>query len=147
MTLQRQWEAYKHANEMFARVVLEHYDAHSHSEDEHEDSHAHNTTTNNNGNGCNDLVWCHDYHLLLLPELLKQRVPTMKVSQRTSHVYENSYHELLLFLVIIIYNMYIHFLLSFYIYMIRLVGSFTLLFLRPRFTAHYLSVKRFCGEY
>ena len=54
MALQLQWEAYREANEQFARAVLELYQD-------------------------GDLVWCHDYHLLLLPRMLKESIPTMKV--------------------------------------------------------------------
>ena len=54
MALQTQWRAYQDANERFADVVL-------------------------NLSQDGDLVWCHDYHLLLLPSLLKESVPTMKV--------------------------------------------------------------------
>ena len=54
MALQLQWEAYREANEQFARTVLDLYQD-------------------------GDLVWCHDYHLLLLPRMLKESIPTMKV--------------------------------------------------------------------
>ncbi len=49
-----QFEAYRRANAAFAAAVLGQY--------------------------CEgDVVWCHDYHLLLLPALLRERVPRMKV--------------------------------------------------------------------
>ena len=49
-----QWDAYKAANALFATAVLSQY--------------------------CEgDVVWCHDYHLMLLPALLRDRVPRMKV--------------------------------------------------------------------
>ena len=52
--VQAQWEAYNRANRLFATAVLGQY--------------------------CEgDAVWVHDYHLLLLPALLKERMPTMKV--------------------------------------------------------------------
>lgn len=53
-TLQQEWAAYQAANEMFADAVLEGY---------HD----------------GEVVWIQDYHLMLLPDILKQRRPTMKV--------------------------------------------------------------------
>ena len=44
-----QWTACKEANELFARVILNAYQP-------------------------GDAVWCHDYHLMLLPTRLKERV-------------------------------------------------------------------------
>lgn len=49
-----QFEAYKAANESFAEAVLECY----------EDG---------------DLVWVHDYHLMLLPALLRAKHPDIKI--------------------------------------------------------------------
>lgn len=48
------WEAYQQVNEMFADVVLERA-------------------------GEDDLVWVHDYHLLLLPGILRERRPDLKI--------------------------------------------------------------------
>jgi trehalose 6-phosphate synthase/phosphatase len=42
-----QFEAYEKANKMFADEVLKNFEA-------------------------GDIVWCHDYHLMLLPRLLKE---------------------------------------------------------------------------
>eukprot|EP00192_Tetraselmis_astigmatica_P000069 CAMPEP_0117651800 /NCGR_PEP_ID=MMETSP0804-20121206/2286_1 /TAXON_ID=1074897 /ORGANISM="Tetraselmis astigmatica, Strain CCMP880" /LENGTH=1177 /DNA_ID=CAMNT_0005457803 /DNA_START=269 /DNA_END=3802 /DNA_ORIENTATION=- len=53
-TLQMQWEAYKAANKAFASVALDIYQE-------------------------GDVVWCQDYHLMLVPELLKNSYPKMKV--------------------------------------------------------------------
>ncbi|GIL79684.1 hypothetical protein Vretifemale_8975 [Volvox reticuliferus] len=52
--MQLQWQAYQLANEKFADEVLKVYKPH-------------------------DVVWVQDYHLMLLPSLLKQNVPKMKV--------------------------------------------------------------------
>ncbi|GIL52515.1 hypothetical protein Vafri_8357 [Volvox africanus] len=52
--MQLQWQAYQLANEKFADVVLEAYEV-------------------------LDVVWVQDYHLMLLPSLLKQNVSKMKV--------------------------------------------------------------------
>jgi len=49
-----QWQAYQEANELFARVILNAYQP-------------------------GDAVWCHDYHLMLLPSRLKDEYPSMKV--------------------------------------------------------------------
>ena len=49
-----QWSAYQEANELFAQVIL---NAYQHG----------------------DVVWCHDYHLMLLPSKLKEEHPGMKV--------------------------------------------------------------------
>ena len=49
-----QWQAYKHVNEKFAEVVLEHI----------EDG---------------DTVWVHDYQLLLLPKLIKDKKPDTSI--------------------------------------------------------------------
>jgi trehalose-phosphatase len=51
----RLWEAYKEANRMFADVVLKEYRSDQ------------------------DLVWVHDYHLFLLPELLRASVTDMTI--------------------------------------------------------------------
>lgn len=53
-TVQMQWQAYQSSNQKFAEVVLKHYQQ-------------------------GDIVWVQDYHLMLLPSLLKQEVPKMKV--------------------------------------------------------------------
>jgi trehalose 6-phosphate synthase/phosphatase len=50
----RDWEPYVDANERFAEVVAEHYRE-------------------------GDLIWVHDYQLLLLPELLRQRLPDARI--------------------------------------------------------------------
>ena len=55
--VQTQWEAYKRANRQFATAVLGQY---------------------RDG----DAVWCHDYHLLLTPALLREREPKMKAIPR-----------------------------------------------------------------
>ncbi|KAL8108327.1 hypothetical protein AgCh_024691 [Apium graveolens] len=53
-SFQSQFDAYKRANQMFAEVVNEHYEE---------------------GN----VVWCHDYHLMFLPQYLKEHDRKMKV--------------------------------------------------------------------
>lgn len=53
-TLQFQWAAHQEANRRFAQVVFDQYRE-------------------------GDVVWVQDYHLMLLPALLKQRYPRMKV--------------------------------------------------------------------
>ena len=53
-TVQDQYEAYKRANEEFLKAVMSQYQE-------------------------GDIVWVHDYHLMLLPALLKEEVPNMKV--------------------------------------------------------------------
>ena len=53
-TLQFQWAAHQLANKEFARVVLQHYQP-------------------------GDIVWVQDYHLMLLPAILKEKHPQMKV--------------------------------------------------------------------
>ncbi|KAF5827092.1 glycosyltransferase family 20-domain-containing protein [Dunaliella salina] len=52
--MQMQWQAYQVANQRFADVVLENYLP-------------------------NDIMWIQDYHLMVLPSLLKAVVPKMKV--------------------------------------------------------------------
>lgn len=59
-TLQQEWAAYQSANELFADAVLEGY---------HD----------------GEVVWIQDYHLMLLPNMLKRRCPTMKVPASTVH--------------------------------------------------------------
>jgi len=54
-SMEREWRAYKKANAMFASHVIKHFDG--------EDS----------------IVWVHDYHLMLLPGLLKDLNQRMKV--------------------------------------------------------------------
>lgn len=58
-TLQQEWAAYQSANELFADAVLEGY---------HD----------------GEVVWIQDYHLMLLPNILKRRCPTMKVRRSLS---------------------------------------------------------------
>ncbi|CAO2833279.1 unnamed protein product [Amaranthus hypochondriacus] len=53
-SFQSQFAAYQKANQMFADVVNMHYKE-------------------------GDVVWCHDYHLMFLPECLKKRNSKMKV--------------------------------------------------------------------
>ncbi|KAK1439666.1 hypothetical protein QVD17_05486 [Tagetes erecta] len=53
-SFQSQFAAYKKANQMFADVVNEHYEE-------------------------GDVVWCHDYHLMFLPQCLKKHNANMKV--------------------------------------------------------------------
>jgi trehalose 6-phosphate synthase/phosphatase len=50
----RDWEPYVEVNERFADIVADHYRE-------------------------GDLVWVHDYQLLLLPELLRQRLPEARI--------------------------------------------------------------------
>src|SRR5918992_425820 len=50
----RDWEPYVEVNQRFADVVAEHYET-------------------------GDLIWVHDYQLLLLPELLRQRLPDARI--------------------------------------------------------------------
>jgi trehalose 6-phosphate synthase/phosphatase len=53
-TLTQEWLAYQEANRLFADAVMADYQE-------------------------GDVLWIQDYHLMLLPEMLKQRCPTMKV--------------------------------------------------------------------
>ncbi|KAJ4981301.1 hypothetical protein NE237_032138 [Protea cynaroides] len=53
-SFQSQFDAYKMANQMFADVVYKHYKE-------------------------GDVIWCHDYHLMFLPECLKKYDSKMKV--------------------------------------------------------------------
>lgn len=53
-SFQSQFAAYKKANQMFADVINKHYEE-------------------------GDVVWCHDYHLMFLPECLKKHNSKMKV--------------------------------------------------------------------
>jgi trehalose 6-phosphate synthase/phosphatase len=53
-TLEQQWIAYKEVNTLFAEATLS----------VHEEG---------------DIVWIQDYHLMLLPELLKRTKPSIKV--------------------------------------------------------------------
>jgi trehalose 6-phosphate synthase/phosphatase len=50
----RDWEPYVEVNQRFADIVAEHYQP-------------------------GDLIWVHDYQLLLLPELLRQRLPEARI--------------------------------------------------------------------
>lgn len=54
LVVQFQWVAHQKANQSFGEVVLRNYCA-------------------------GDVVWVQDYHLMLLPSILKQRMPKMKV--------------------------------------------------------------------
>ncbi len=48
------WEAYREVNEVFCQAVLENYEP-------------------------GDVVWVHDYHLLLLPGLLREKIPQASI--------------------------------------------------------------------
>ena len=61
-TLQFQWAAHQEANRKFAEVVFANYRE-------------------------GDMVWVQDYHLMLLPALLKLRKPKMKVRSYTANLY------------------------------------------------------------
>jgi trehalose 6-phosphate synthase/phosphatase len=50
----RDWDAYAEVNELFADIVAEHYRP-------------------------GDLIWVHDYQLLLLPDLLRKRLPDARI--------------------------------------------------------------------
>src|SRR5215210_7870962 len=50
----RDWDPYVEVNERFAEIVARHYQS-------------------------GDLIWVHDYQLLLLPELLRQRLPDARI--------------------------------------------------------------------
>ena len=50
----KDWEAYVEANRLFANAVVERYRA-------------------------NDLIWVHDYHLMLLPGMLREKLPDAAV--------------------------------------------------------------------
>jgi trehalose 6-phosphate synthase/phosphatase len=50
----RDWDAYVQVNEQFAQIVARHYQA-------------------------GDLIWIHDYQLLLVPELLRRRLPDPRI--------------------------------------------------------------------
>lgn len=54
-SMENQWLSYKVVNEIFAEHVFKHY--------QEKDS----------------IVWLHDYHLMLLPQMLKAKCPNMKV--------------------------------------------------------------------
>lgn len=51
----RDWAAYRDANELFAECVVKHYRP-------------------------GDRIWIHDYHLMLLPALLRKRLPEASIS-------------------------------------------------------------------
>lgn len=53
--MENNWQAYQKANAIFAQHVLQHHD------------------------GDDSIVWVHDYHLMLLPEILKKHNPQMKI--------------------------------------------------------------------
>ena len=48
------WESYQEVNQLFAEIVLDQAQA-------------------------DDIIWVHDYHLMLLPALLRQRCPDLKI--------------------------------------------------------------------
>jgi trehalose 6-phosphate synthase/phosphatase len=50
----RDWDSYVEVNELFAQIVARHYQP-------------------------GDLIWIHDYQLLLLPELLRRRLPDARI--------------------------------------------------------------------
>lgn len=50
----KMFDAYVHVNELFADAVLEQYQS-------------------------GDIVWVQDYHLMLLPTLLRAKVPSIKI--------------------------------------------------------------------
>ncbi|KAI8577448.1 hypothetical protein K450DRAFT_177698 [Umbelopsis ramanniana AG] len=50
----REWNAYHHVNQQFAKVVIENYRK-------------------------GDIIWVHDYHLLLLPGMIRDRIPDAKI--------------------------------------------------------------------
>jgi trehalose 6-phosphate synthase/phosphatase len=50
----RDWDAYAEVNELFADIVAKHYQP-------------------------GDLIWVHDYQLLLLPDLLRKRLPDARI--------------------------------------------------------------------
>lgn len=54
MDARRDWEAYEAVNERFAEAVAEHYEP-------------------------GDLIWVHDYHLMLVPALLRKRLPEARI--------------------------------------------------------------------
>ncbi len=51
---EEQWQAYKHVNQKFADVIAENMDG-------------------------VDKIWIHDYHLLLLPQMIKERFPEVTI--------------------------------------------------------------------
>ena len=61
-----EFKAYQEANEIFCKIVLQHYQE-------------------------GDLIWVHDYHLFLLPALLRNALPNAKVTTYSL------YHALLLY--------------------------------------------------
>lgn len=50
----KQWEAYKKVNQLYADIILKYVDK-------------------------NDIVWVHDYHLMLLPELIREKLPEVSI--------------------------------------------------------------------
>ncbi|KAH1218272.1 Alpha,alpha-trehalose-phosphate synthase [UDP-forming] 1 [Glycine max] len=69
-SFQSQFEAYQKANQMFAAVVNKHYEE-------------------------GDVVWCHDYHLMFLPQCLKNYNRKMKVGwflHTPFHTYDYARH-------------------------------------------------------
>lgn len=50
-----QWEAYKKVNELFCAEVVKHADD-------------------------NDVIWIHDYHLMLLPSMIREKLPNAKIA-------------------------------------------------------------------
>lgn len=52
---EKQWNAYKKVNQQFADVILENYKE-------------------------GDMIWVHDYHLMLLPQMLRQKRPDANIA-------------------------------------------------------------------
>ncbi len=50
----KQWESYQRINKVFKEAILEHADS-------------------------DDTIWVHDYHLMLLPDMLRQALPNAKI--------------------------------------------------------------------
>jgi len=48
------WEAYRHVNQIFCQTILDIIHPH-------------------------DIIWIHDYHLMLLPQLLRKRMPNLNI--------------------------------------------------------------------
>lgn len=56
----RLWNAYNRVNEIFCNKILEIANA-------------------------NDIIWIHDYHLMLLPKLIREKLPEAKIGFFPSH--------------------------------------------------------------
>jgi hypothetical protein len=59
--LQNQWKAYVHTNELFARAIMQLYQE-------------------------NDVLWLHDYHVMLLPKMLKEIKPSVSVPDQQEYL-------------------------------------------------------------